>query len=124
MSTYEIDDRPWRHYWRVLYPEFADPESTAHWYGKWKTEGMCMGLFDERQQARHEWIATGPRRGREEGHATAVITYHASPVRSRTVKVCLGCLWISSDLDAEHPEREPMSKASTHQIATTVLANE
>ena len=51
----------------------------------------CMGLFGERQQARHEWIATGPRRGREESHATAVVTYHASPVSSLTVKVCLTC---------------------------------
>jgi hypothetical protein len=100
VSTY--DDRPDRHYWRVLYPEYASPDSTAHWYGKWKTAEMCMGLFGERQQARHEWIATGPRRGREEAHATAVVTYHASPVRSRTVKVCLTCLWISPDLDAEH----------------------
>jgi hypothetical protein len=44
----------------------------------------------------------GPRRGRHEAHATAVVTYHASPVRSQTVKVCLGCLWISAELDAEH----------------------
>jgi hypothetical protein len=64
---------------------------------------MCMGLFDARQRARHEWIATGPRRGREEeAHTTAVVTYHASPARSQTVKVCLSCLWISADLDAEH----------------------
>ena len=62
---------------------------------------MC--LFDERQQARHEWIANGPRRGREETHVTAVITYHASPVRSLTVKVCLSCLWVSRNLDEEHP---------------------
>ena len=62
-----------------------------------------MGLFGERQQARHEWIATGPRRGREESHATAVVTHHASPVRSLTVKVCLSCLWISRNLDEEHP---------------------
>ena len=84
-----MDEQPYRHYWRVLYPECAEPKSTAHWYGKWKTAGMCMGLFGERQQARHEWIATGPRRGREEAHATAVVTYHASPVWSLTVKVCL-----------------------------------
>jgi hypothetical protein len=80
----------------------CQPKSKSHWYGKWKTREMCMGLFGERQRARHEWIANGPRRGREEAHATAVVTYHASPVRSRTVKVCLVCLWISPDLDAEH----------------------
>jgi hypothetical protein len=50
-------EQPYRHYWRVLYPEYAEPKSTAHWYGKWKTGEMCMGLFGERQQARHEWIA-------------------------------------------------------------------
>jgi hypothetical protein len=49
-----------RHYWRVLYPEYATPESTAHWYGKWKTSKMCIGLFNKRQHARHEWIASGP----------------------------------------------------------------
>ena len=59
-------EQPYRQYWRVLYPEYAEPKSTAHWYGKWKTAEMCIGLFDERQQARHKWIASGPRRGREE----------------------------------------------------------
>ena len=34
-----------RHYWRVLYPEYANPDSTAHWYGKWKTAMMCMGYM-------------------------------------------------------------------------------
>lgn len=84
-----------RDYQRAIYP------ANMHWYATWKTAEMCMGLFDERQQARHEWIASGPRRGREEAHATAVVT-HVSPVRSRTVKVCLTCLWVSADLDAEH----------------------
>jgi hypothetical protein len=96
-------EEPWRQYRRVLYPEYAGPNSTAHWYPKWKTGEMCIGLFDERQRARHEWIASGPRRGREEAHATAVVTYHASPVRSLTVKVCLSCLWISRNLDEKHP---------------------
>jgi hypothetical protein len=96
-------EEPYRRYWRVLYPEFADPESTAHWYGKWKTALTCMGLFGERQAARHEWIATGPRRGREESHVIAVVTHHASPVSSSTVRVCLSCLWISRNLDEEHP---------------------
>jgi hypothetical protein len=67
-----------------------------------KTSEVCMGLFDERQRVRHEWIASGRRRGRQEAHATAVVTYHASPVRSATVRVCCVCLWISADLDAEH----------------------
>jgi hypothetical protein len=98
-----MHEEPYRHYWRVLYPEYAGPESTAHWYGKWKTSEMCVGLFDERQQARHEWIATGPRRGCDESHVTAVVTHHASPARSLTVKVCLSCLWVSRNLDAEHP---------------------
>jgi hypothetical protein len=101
-ASYMPDDKPYRHYWRVLYPGYADPGSQVHWYAKWKTSEMAMGLFGERQRARHEWIAGGPRRGRQEAHATAVVTYHASPVRSRTVKVCLVCLWISVDLDAEH----------------------
>ena len=99
-----MNEPQYRHYWRVLYPEYAEPQSTAYWYGKWKTAEMCIGLFDERQQARHKWIANGPRRGREESHATAVVTYHASPVRSLTVKVCLSCLWVSRNLDEEHPE--------------------
>lgn len=98
-----MDDEPYREYWRVLYPQFANPGSAAHWYGKWKTSTMCMGLFAERQQARHEWIATGPREGREESHVTAVVTHHASPVRSLTVKACLACLWISRNLEEEHP---------------------
>jgi hypothetical protein len=101
-ATWRQGDQPYRHYWLVLYPEYADPESKAHWYAKWKTSEMCMGLFGERQRARHEWIASGPRGGREEAHATAVVTFHASPVRSRTVKVCLVCLWVSADLEAEH----------------------
>jgi hypothetical protein len=101
-DTWEQGDEPYRLYWRVLYPGYADPNSGAFWLAKLKTAEMCMGLFGERQRARHEWIASGPRRGREEAHATAVVTYHASPVRSRTVKVCLSCLWISADLDAEH----------------------
>ena len=96
-------EEPYRHYWRVLYPQFSNSGSMVHWLGKWKTTEMCMGLFGERQQARHRWIATGPRRGREEAHATAVVTYHASPVRSITVKVCLSCLWISRNLDEVHP---------------------
>jgi hypothetical protein len=50
------------------------------------------------------WSGSGPRRGREEPHATAIVTYHASPVRSLTVKVCLVCLWVSRNLNAEHPE--------------------
>ncbi|MGO9152170.1 hypothetical protein [Mycobacterium sp.] len=98
-----MNEPQYRDYWRVLYPEYAEPQSTGHWYGKWKTAAMCMGLYDERQQARHEWIATGPRRGREESHATTAVTHHASPVRSLTVKVCLSCLWVSRNLDEEHP---------------------
>src|SRR5208337_5322043 len=43
----EMDEQPYRHYWRVLYPEYAEPESTAHGYGRWKTAGMCMGLFGD-----------------------------------------------------------------------------
>jgi hypothetical protein len=85
MSTYQIGDEPYRHYWRVLYPKYADP-AQAHWLAKFKTLLMSMGLFGERQQARHEWIATGPRRGREESHVTAVVTHHASPVRSLTLE--------------------------------------
>jgi hypothetical protein len=101
-ATWGQGDEPYRNYWRILYPEYGDPESQVHWYAKWKTSEMAMGLFGARQQARHEWIASGPRRGREEAHATAVVTFHASPVRSRTVKVCLVCLWVSADLGAQH----------------------
>ncbi len=32
-----------------------------------------MGLFGERQQDRHEWIADGPRRGSQEAHAMSAI---------------------------------------------------
>jgi hypothetical protein len=99
-----MDEPPYRRYWLALYPEYADPRSRPHWYGKWKTAEMCMGLFGERQQARHEWIAIGPRLGREESHVTAVVTHHASPVRSLTAKVCLSCLWISRIFDEEHPQ--------------------
>jgi hypothetical protein len=101
-ATSRQDDPPHRHYWRVLYPRYADPDTGAFWLAKLKTAEMCMGLFGERQRARHEWIASGPRRGRQEAHATAVASYQASPVRSRTVKVCLSCLWVSAHLDAQH----------------------
>ena len=50
---------------------------------------------------RHEWYEATRGRVREP-HPTAVVTYHASPVRSRTVKACLTCLWIAGDLDTEH----------------------
>src|SRR5947209_15165373 len=103
MSTHEVQEEPHRHYWRLLYPEFADPSSGAYWYGRFKTLLTCIGLFGERQQARHQWIATGPRRGREESHVTAVVIYHASPESSLTVKVCLSCLWVSRNLDEQHP---------------------
>ena len=105
-TVWLLDDEPYRHYWRVLYPFFADPTSPAHWLGRLKTSEMCMGLFGERQRARHEWIASEPRCGRRESHATAMVTHHASPVRSQTVKVCLSCQWISTDIDAEHASGE------------------
>ena len=82
-------EQPYGQYLRVHYPEYAEAGSKARRYGGWKAGEMCMGRYDERQQARHEWIASGPRRGREEAHATAVLTYNPSPVRSLTVKVCL-----------------------------------
>jgi len=34
MSILDPSDPPYRHYWRSLYPQYADPEATAHWYGK------------------------------------------------------------------------------------------
>ncbi len=40
-----MSEPQYRQYWRVLYPEYAEPKSTAHWYGKWKTAEMCMGLL-------------------------------------------------------------------------------
>jgi hypothetical protein len=105
-ASWREGDEPYRYYWRVLYAEYGHPESQAHFYPKWKTSEMCMGLFEARQRARHKRIASGSRRGHEEAHVTAVVTHHASPVRSQTVKVCLSCLWISTDLDAEHAEGE------------------
>lgn len=99
-----MHEQPHRHYWRVLYPEYSDPRFSAHWLGKWKTAEMCMGLFGERQKARHRWIANGPRRGRKDTHVTATVTYQASPVRSLTAKVCLSCLWVSRNLDQDHPK--------------------
>ena len=101
-ATWRDGDEPYSYYWKVLYPRYADPDSGAHWLPRMKTSEMCMGLFGERQRARQKWIASGPGRSREEAHATAVVTHNASPVRSRTVKVCLNCWWISADLDAEH----------------------
>ena len=101
MSIWQIGDEPYRHYWRVLYPRFADP-STAHWLGKWKTLEMCMGLFAARQRARHALIRKGE--WLKDAHSTAVVTFHASPVRAQTAKVCLSCLWITGDVDAEHPD--------------------
>lgn len=44
-------------------------------YAKWKTAEMCIGLPREKQQARHEWIRTGPRCGRTQSHVPVVITY-------------------------------------------------
>ena len=54
-----MNEPQYRDYWRMLYPEYAEPKSTAHWYGKWKTAEMCIGLFDERQQARHMSASRG-----------------------------------------------------------------
>jgi hypothetical protein len=45
-----------------------------------------------------QWSPSWPPRA----HATAIVTSLALPVRSKTVKVCLVCLWISADLEAEH----------------------
>lgn len=98
-----MNEEPHRLYWRALYPECAKSDATVHWYSRWKTREMAIGLYGERQQARHRWIATGPRRGREESHVTEVVTFHASPVRLLSARVCLTCLWISRDLDEEHP---------------------
>jgi hypothetical protein len=97
---FSMSEPHYRDYWRALYPECA--QSAMHWYPKWKAVEMSMGLFDERQGARHRWISTGPRGGREESHETAVVTYRASPVRSLTARVCLSCSWVSADLDEEH----------------------
>lgn len=91
-------EQAWQTYHRVLYPEYA--QGQRHWYGKWKTSEMCMGLFGERQAARMEWFRN--RQGRDFAHPTAIVTYHASPVRSMTVKVCLQCLWVSLNLGAKH----------------------
>ncbi|MCV7176140.1 hypothetical protein [Mycolicibacterium sphagni] len=106
MSTHEFDEQAYQDYWRVLYPTCADPDSNAYWLARMKTAEMCRGLFRERQWVRDKWIAAGPSRGPEECHVTAVVTYDASPVRSQTVKVCLACLWISGDRDAQHGEAE------------------
>jgi hypothetical protein len=43
-ATWRHGDQPYRHYWRVLYPHYADPKSTAHWYGKWKTSECAWGF--------------------------------------------------------------------------------
>lgn len=93
-------EQAWQSYHRDLYPEF--PQGRRHWCGTWKTSEMCMGLFGERQAARQEWFRN--RRGQDFSHPTAVVTYHASPVRSSTVKVCLQCLWVSRDLNVEHDQ--------------------
>ena len=95
-------ERPWRTYWRVLYPEWAHGQ--GHWYGKWKTSEMCMGLYDARQSARFEWPRNA--QGEPVPHPTAVVTFHASSVRSITAKVCLQCLWVSRDLNAPHDESQ------------------
>ncbi len=89
-------ERPWRAYWHVLFPGYE----TGHWYARWKTSEMCIGLFHERQAARQEWFRN--RQGQDFVHPTAVVTYDASPVRSMTAKVCLQCLWVSTDPNAEH----------------------
>jgi hypothetical protein len=100
MSDYLLGDEPYRQYLRALYPDHAAPDTQMHWYSKWKTYEMCIGLFGQRQRARH--ALTGNDEWREGGHPTAVVTFHASPVRSLTAQVCLRCLWISTDLDETH----------------------
>ena len=49
-------EQPYRHYWRALYPEFAVPIDGAL-VRQVEDAEMCIGLFGERQRARHEWIA-------------------------------------------------------------------
>ncbi len=68
-----------------------------------------MGLFNKRQSARQEWFRN--RQGRAFVHPTTVVTYHATPARSLTAKVCLQCLWVSRDLEANHesPEAQPIA---------------
>ena len=92
-------EQAWQTYHRVLYPEYA--RGQRHWYGKWKTSEMCMGLFGT---AGCPSGVVPESAGTRLCHPTAVVTYHASPVRSMTVKVCLQCLWVSGDLSAEHDE--------------------
>jgi hypothetical protein len=102
LPLYPTDPQAHRQYWRVLYPQYGTPGSQAHWMGKWKTQEECMGLFRARERLRADWYAEHP--GRRAPHVTIIATYVASPVRSLTAKVCLGCLWVSPDPVADHPE--------------------
>ena len=61
---------------------------------------MCIGLFHERQAARQEWFRN--RQGQDFVHPTASSPTTRPLVRSMTAKVCLQCLWVSTDLNAEH----------------------
>ena len=55
-----------------------------------------MGFFDERQRARHEWIASGTRREREEAHLRAGSTYPASVLTPYPSGVESACGTVSS----------------------------
>jgi len=94
------------HYWHVLHPSQAAADSTRHWYGKWKTREECTGLWEKRESLR-AWYESTNFGWPKDAHANALATYRSSPVRSLTAKVCLGCLWVSRDLDAQHPQDEP-----------------
>src|SRR5689334_9388566 len=92
----------YRAYWRTLYLNAPDsPGEGAHWYWRWKTTEMCMGLWERREELRARW-ETNPSRF-DHPHQTTVVTFNATPLRCITAQVCYDCLWTSRDLRAHHP---------------------
>ena len=86
----------------ALYPGFAERNSTAHWYGKWKTARDVHGPFWRK--------AAGPTRVDRDRPTPWTRRIppdcgrHAPRITgsSLTVKVCLSCLWVTENLDEEH----------------------
>lgn len=102
MPDASISEEPAKRYWRLLYPEQADENSTSHWYGRWRTYEQSIGLWDKRERLRQWYEDSG--QTLSDPHVTTVTTFHATPLRSLTAKVCLGCMWASRDLNAEHSQ--------------------
>lgn len=108
-----VDDGSPDYYWRILFPGFSGSTSPELVTGRLKTSAMSLGLWHERETLRNE-RRLSPDSSTEHAHPTALVTYEDSPVWTMSVRACLGCRWVSSDVDAEHPDVVPDPMSSSY----------